>query len=101
MSVNPTDLAEYLGVALDARVARAADAATAWVEGRRSNTDPVMLWTAPDVQMGGLLYAALLYQARVTPAGLPGYSDDPGTYSQTTEALFRARDLVGSDPVVA
>lgn len=101
MSVDPADLAEYLGVAQDARVDRAADAATAWVEGRRSNTDPVALWAAADVQLGGILYGALLYQARVTPAGLPGYSDDPGVFSQTTEALFRARDLVGSDPVIA
>lgn len=101
MAVDPDDLAGFLGVTRDARVDSAATAATSWAEGRRCNTDPVALWAMEDVKYGGLLYGALLYQARVTPAGVVGYSDDPAAYSSTMEALYRARDLVGQDPVVA
>jgi hypothetical protein len=99
--LDPVKLAEYLGVTQDARVTDAAAAASSWVEARRSVTDPVALWAGEDVQYGALLFGALLYQARVTPSGLPGYSDDPALFAQTTDALFRARELVGNDPVVA
>jgi hypothetical protein len=76
----------------------ATQAAVAWVHRRRCNTPPAVLWAEPDTRLGALLFAGLLWQSRITPAGLPGYEQgSPDTY----EALARARDLVGSDPVVA
>ena len=98
MGVAPDDLAEHLGVAVDSRVERAAEAATRWAENRRSMTDPDVLWLKEDVMYGAILYGALLFQSRSAPQGFAGYEDGP---SQSTEALFRARDLVGSDPVFA
>jgi hypothetical protein len=100
MSVDPKALAEFLSVKQGERVDQAAAAASSWVEKRRSATDPVDLWLDPAVAYGGVLYGALLYQSRSTPQGFAGY-DETGVTSQSQEALFRARDLVGSDPVVA
>ena len=101
MAVDPVDLADHLGVTQDDRVDRAAAAATSWAEHRRSATDPVDLWADSDVSYGGLLYGALLYQSRSAPSGFSGY-DESGVFGGVSqEALFRARDLVGHDPVVA
>jgi hypothetical protein len=47
---------------------------------------------------GASLFAQLLYQARATPSGLAGY-DEAYAPGGTTDALFRARELVGYDPV--
>jgi hypothetical protein len=100
MSVDPADLAEHLGLPEDPRMVSASEAATSWAEKRRSNTEPTDLWAEPDVTYGATLYAALLYQSRSAPQGFSGY-DETGVYSSSQEALFRARDLVGSDPVIA
>jgi len=77
---------------------KASEAASSWAEKRRSNTQD--LWAEPDVVYGATLYAALLYQSRSAPQGFAGY-EESGIYSGSQEALFRARDLVGLDPVIA
>ena len=98
MGVTPEHLAEHLGVAVDNRVTEAALAATKWAQNRRSMTPSDTLWLQDDVMYGATLYGALLFQSRSAPQGFAGYEDGP---SQSMEALFRARDLVGSDPVYA
>lgn len=93
------DVAEHLGLVADDRMGACVAAGNAWVERQRSTTPPGLLWAQPDVFLGGVLYAALLYQARVTPQGVAGYAE-LGTYNADTwEALQRVRDLVGEDPV--
>jgi hypothetical protein len=72
-----------------------------WTVKRRCNTDPARLWLDADVVQGAVLFAALLYQARSTPAGFAGYDEVALATDTSTEALWRARELVGLDPVVA
>jgi hypothetical protein len=93
------DVAAELGVSpTDPRLPPIIAATIAWVEHRRPYTPQLELWAEPDVVRGALLFAALLYQSRVTPSGLPGYdAEDSDTY----EALSRARELVRKSPVVA
>lgn len=100
-TVTPEDVATWLGVAVNDRVTQATDAAVHWAINRRSLTPVNDLFFDSDVHLGTVLYAALLYQARATPAGFTGYDDSGAVYPQTSEALYRARDLVGSDPVTA
>jgi hypothetical protein len=95
-------VADYLGVAVpDQRMEVCARAAQKWVEKRRSNTDPTTLWADPDVVLGAVMYAALLYIQRAQPQGFPGL-DDLGNYSDDVgQAMANIYRLVGSDPVVA
>ena len=97
-TLTPEDVASHLGIVADARLEQDVDAARQWVEDRRCLTDRTILWTNPSIHKGGVLYAGLLYQARSAPQGFDGYED---VYNSSTEALFRARDLVGADVVVA
>lgn len=77
-------------------------AAVEWVMQRRSRTHPADLWDSPSVRMGAVLYAALLYQSRSTPAGFPGYEEAGGYWSTPTDnAMRRVRELVGMDLVIA
>ena len=101
MAVDPNRAANHLGVAVDERLTDACDAATAWVEQRRCNTDPLELWADEGVNYGGMLYACLLYQSRTTPQGFAGYDELLTSSPTSAEALWRARDLVGQDPVIA
>jgi hypothetical protein len=95
-------VADYLGVATpDKRMEVSALAAQRWVEKRRSTTDPAELWADPDVVLGGVMYAALLYQQKAQPQGFAGM-DALGTYSEDTGmAMVNIYRLVGSDAVVA
>jgi len=94
-TLTPDDVASHLGIMPDTRLEQDVDAARQWVEDRRNMTDPTILWTNPRVHKGGVLYAALLYQARSAPQGFDGYED---VFGSSAEALYRARDLVGADP---
>lgn len=100
-TVTPEDVGNWLGIPVNDRVTQSTKAAERWAINRRSLSDPAQLFYDPDVHLGTVLYAALLYQARATPAGFTGYDDAAAQYPQTSEALYRARDLVGSDPVTA
>lgn len=100
-TVTPEDVAAWLGVLVNDRVTQSTDAARQWAINRRSLTDPDELFFDSDIHLGTVLYASLLYQARATPSGFTGYEDSAAASPQTSEALFRARDLVGSDPVTA
>jgi hypothetical protein len=99
--ITPDEVAEYLGVPVDDRVEQSTDAAIDWVQKRRCNTAKDVLWHDSDVRLGGVLFAALLYQSRATPLGISGY-DEAALYAPgAPDALYRARELVGLDPVVS
>lgn len=100
-TLTPEDVAEHLGQTVTDRVTTATDAAIVWAQNRRSLIDPFTLFEDPAIHYGAKLYAALLVLSASTPAGFAGY-DETGVYeSSTMEALFRARDLVGHDAVIA
>ena len=99
---TPAEVAEHLGVAdssTDRRLLAACAAATSWVRVRRSCTDVDVLAADPAVRYGATLYAALLYQARVEPEGLPSFDgwQPPGGQSSMGQ-IYR---LVGQDVVIA
>lgn len=102
MPLDPQKLAEYLGLPFpDERCTVALASAEAWTQKRRSLTDPVDLWAQPDVILGTVMFAALLYAQRAQPQGFPGM-DDLGNYSDDVgQAMTQIYRLVGSDPVVA
>ena len=81
-------------------VDESAEAARAWVERRRSLTDPVLLWTSPDVVRGAVLYASLLYQKKAAPAQMPGYDMDVAA-GDMFGAMGDVYRLVGQDMVLA
>ena len=88
------DVALHLGVPPDQRMTAATDAARTYAEVHRIN--PAGLWYDPDVHLGGVLYAAALHQARVTPEGMAGF--DPSVGGTDTYALvWRARQLLRLD----
>ena len=100
--MNPPDaqdLADYLGVTLDPLCEQSAAAAVKYTENRRTATDPVLLWIDPDVNLGTLQHAALLYQTKAAPTGLPDYDDIQSTYGASMAGIHRL--LGGPDPVVA
>jgi hypothetical protein len=101
VTVHVDQVAQHLGIPADPRMHAATLAACMWTVKRRCNTPPQDLWVDPDVVQGTVLYAALLYQARSTPAGFAGYDQVALATDTSTEALWRARELVGLDPVVA
>lgn len=101
MGPTVAQVADHLGVPADDRMQAALAAACMWTAKRRCNTATVDLWLEPDVNLGTILYAALLYQARSTPAGFAGYDEVALATDTSTEALWRARELVGLDPVTA
>ena len=98
---TPAEVAEHLGVDAerDPRLLAACAAATSWVRARRSCTDIDVLAADPAVRYGATLYAALLYQARVEPEGLPSFDGymPPGGQS----SMGQIHRLVGQDVVVA
>jgi len=100
--VDLDQLAQHLGVPVGSdRLPEAAAAASAWVESRRSNTDPADLWQMPDVMLGAVMYAGLLFTSRAQPQGFPGF-DELGRYSEDTGmAMANIYRLVGADPVTA
>jgi hypothetical protein len=94
-------VAAHLGVPpTSAGVDESTEAARAWVEARRCLTDPVVLWTSPDVIRGTVLYAAILYQKKAAPAQFPGYDMDVAA-GDLLGAMGDVYRLVGLDPVVA
>jgi hypothetical protein len=101
MIITADDVAAFLGVPVDDRVEQATGAAVDWVAKRRCNTAKDVLCLDRDVRLGAVLFASLLYQSRATPLGIAGY-DEAALYAPgAPDALYRARELVGLDPVVA
>jgi hypothetical protein len=98
MVLTPERVAADLGIPVDQRLTEATLAAIDWAQRRRKRTRPELLWESPSVVSGASLFAQLLYQARATPSGLAGF-DEAYAPGGTTDALFRARELVGYDPV--
>lgn len=99
--VTPVEVCEHLGIAdvHDPRMLACAAAASAWVQQRRCLTSFDALAADPAVRMGAVLYAALLFQARTEPEGMPGFDgwQPPGGQS----SLAQVYRLVGQDVVVA
>lgn len=94
------DLTDYLGLpAVDQRCEDAVAAAVQWVTNRRFRTDWLALWNSPDVNLGALQYAALLYQVKSAPAGLPEYDDLSSMYASSMAGIHRL--VGGPDPAVA
>lgn len=102
MALDPQKVADHLGLAApDDRITAATEASQAWVEDRRSMTDPVDLWADPAVEQGGVIYAALLVQTRAQPQGMPGFDDLGAFGGDIGTAMSNVFRLVGSDPVIA
>lgn len=82
--LEPDDVARYLDVPYpdaDGRVDHATDSVRAAVERRRSDLafdDPL---TVPaDIRNASIEWSALIYQARNSPSGFPGYSEETVLY---------------------
>ena len=98
--ITPADVAAWLGaMATDTeRLDDATAAAKRYVEDRRSDLALQVAGTEPpaDVLLGATIYAALIYQQRVSPTGFAAYGDGaldvPG---DTTQAYMRAMRLIG------
>jgi hypothetical protein len=99
-TLTPEDVAEWLGAPVSPRIATATDAAIAYVHRLRSKTPADKVFLDPGTHYGGVLYAALLFQSRATPQGFAGYDEGAQSYAQSSEALWRARELIGKDPVI-
>lgn len=97
-TLTPGDVADFLGVSVDARIIDATDVATAWAQRRRCLTPPEVLWGEAVSWDGGRRYAALLYQSHAVPSGFPSW--EPQTVDDYT-SYARAMDHVGADPVIA
>ena len=97
------DVADYLGLILDAatqaRLEPVVASANTWV----ARTRPDLDWTQPppdDVHLGTVMAAAIAYQQASSPSGLPGY-DDMGTYNDITSAWGSIYRLIGYRKPVA
>jgi hypothetical protein len=98
--ITSAEVAEYLGpLATDqTRLDDATAASKQYVEARRSDLDLAVDGTIPpaDVHVGAIIYAALIYQSRVSPTGFAAYGDGaidiPG---DNTQAYMRAMRLIG------
>lgn len=100
MPLDPQLVATHLGLtAPDDRLLRATAAAQGWVQRRRDGGDEV--WAEPDIEQGGVLYAALLYQSRAQPEGFPGYSDLGLSETGTGEMMANIYRLVPVAQVIA
>ena len=98
--ITSADVAAWLGaMATDqARLDDATSAAKWYVEERRSELQLATIGNAApdDVKLGTTIYAALIYQQRVSPTGYAAYGDGaldvPG---DTSQAYMRAMRLIG------
>ena len=98
--ITSQDVAEWLGaMATDQPRLDDATAAARWyVQMRRSELglDVAGAEAPPDVKLGTIIYAALIYQQRSSPTGFAAYGDGavdvPGDSSQ---AYMRAMRLIG------
>jgi hypothetical protein len=100
--VDAAKVAAELGLAApDDRCIAATSAAEAWARKRRFRADPETLFAEPDVYLGTVLYAALLYKQRTQPQGFAGV-DVLGTFSEDTgAAMSQIMRLIRMDPSVA
>jgi hypothetical protein len=98
--ITAQDVAAELGLPVDDRLQRCTASAVSWAQKRRCTTDPDALWAEDDAVQGATLFAAMLYQSRATPSGIAGY-DEAALSTAQPDALYRARELVGLDPVVS
>lgn len=98
---TPAEVCAHLGIAddRDPRLSACVAAASSWVRARRCLTNPDDLAADPAVRMGTVLYAALLFQARTEPEGMPGFDGWQPPGGQTS--LAQVYRLVGQDVVIA
>lgn len=98
--ITADDVAAFLRVSANSRIEDVTPAARAWVERCRPDLDYTGT-ISPDVRLGAIMYAALLYQQGSAPSGLPAY-EDLGQYDDTGYALHNIYRLIGyRRPVVA
>jgi len=85
--MTPEDVAAWLDLptvsADDDNLLLSTAAIKAAVERRRSDlfddSDPPVFVAPDDVRTGSILWASILYQARSSPSGFPGYGDEAST----------------------
>lgn len=81
--ITPEDVAKYLDVPYpdsDGRVDHATSSVRAAVERRRSDLDFATSPVPDDVRNASIEWAALIYQARNSPAGFSGYDEQTAVY---------------------
>lgn len=95
--ITGDDVAAYLSLLTDDKCEEAAAAAQAWVERQRPDLSASFATgnLPADLVLGAKMYAALLYQSGVNPAGLPS-SDELGTYTDLGPSLMSIYRLIGS-----
>lgn len=100
-TVTAEDVAAWIGIPVNDRISQSTAAALRWAEKRRSTTDPAELFLDDDVHLGTVLYATWHYQSRSTLTGMTGFDETGAAYPDSSGLLYRARELVGADPVTA
>lgn len=95
-----TDVSEWAGQPVDDRMIQALDAANAWCQRTRPDLSPD---TDPpaDVKQAVIVYAALLWRERVTPAGFATYAETAGADGDLSSAMVNVYRLLGSRKPVA
>lgn len=100
--IDPQRLADHLGIHTpDARCVAALEAAEAWAARRRSLIPVKDLLAEPDVALGVVMYAGLLYTSKAQPQGFPGLDDLGGFPEDTGQSMAQIHRLVGVDQVIA
>lgn len=96
-------VAEWLGVPENDRMLDALAAAQSWAEHIRPDllalVDPETV--EPNITHAVVLYAALLYRERTSPAGFSGYDVDGGGDFANQSAMTNIYRLLGSRKPVA
>lgn len=100
--IAATDVAAYLSLLVDDRVEEVTEAAATWVERQRPDLADAFAdgTVGPDVVLGTKIYAAMLYQQRSSPSGMP-YADELGAYTDMGPSLMNVYRLIGSRKPVA
>jgi hypothetical protein len=95
-----TEVSDWLGQPVDTRMTQALDAANAYCQRTRPDLSPE---TDPpaDVRQAVIVYAALLWRERVTPAGFATYAEIGNGDGDPSSAMVNVYRLLGSRRPVA
>jgi hypothetical protein len=95
-------VSDWLGIPSDQRMIDALDVSNAWCQGQRPDLDPnTEIPSLPQVQHAVVLFAALLYRERTSPAGFSTY-DAIDTQAFTDQsAMLNVYRLLGTRKPVA
>lgn len=98
--LTPEDVAAYLDLptADDDNLLLSTAAVKAAVERRRSDLnvgDPAVFTPGDDVKGGAVIWAAIMFQARSSPSGFPGYGDETMIFDVLGARRAEVMRLVG------